>query len=161
VFAAENPTRRGSPSASDRTCILKPSLPRYGGQLDRHWPRRPHEELHASRAPHLGRILGYGALPMRGKWLEGREREVTVLRGQYTAEAWADLLKRHGFCDIDSRVLPPPHDEGLGTLLVLARGREETVMCRQEPCRTGGTRQLRTENGDLRAVPQSPPGHLA
>lgn len=28
VLAAERPTRRGSPSASDRTCILEPGFPR-------------------------------------------------------------------------------------------------------------------------------------
>lgn len=31
VLAAEKPTRRGSPAASDRTCILEPGLPRSTG----------------------------------------------------------------------------------------------------------------------------------
>ncbi|GGX44180.1 class I SAM-dependent methyltransferase [Streptomyces chryseus] len=66
----------------------------------------------------------YGPQPMRGRWLEGRERELTVLRWQYTPDAWADLLKRHGFTDIDARILPPPNAEGLGTLLVRAQGSE-------------------------------------
>lgn len=66
----------------------------------------------------------YGPQPMRGKWLEGRESELTVLRWQYTPEAWADLLKRHGFTDIDSRVLPAPDGAGLGTLIVRAQGPE-------------------------------------
>ncbi|MEU8682172.1 class I SAM-dependent methyltransferase [Streptomyces sp. NPDC048611] len=67
-------------------------------------------------------VGAYGPQPMRGKWLEARERELTVLRWQYTPEAWADLLKRHGFTDIDSRILLPPNAEGLGTLLVRAHG---------------------------------------
>ncbi|WP_326697785.1 hypothetical protein [Streptomyces sp. NBC_01754] len=59
---------------------------------------------------------------MHGKWLEGRESELTVLRWQYTPQAWADLLKRHGFTDVDARILPAPDGEGLGTLLVRAQG---------------------------------------
>lgn len=70
----------------------------------------------------------YGPQQMRGKWLEGRERELTVLRRQYTAETWADILKRHGFTDVDARVLKAPEPGNLGTLLVRAhtpgRGRE-------------------------------------
>ncbi|EMF02263.1 class I SAM-dependent methyltransferase [Streptomyces mobaraensis NBRC 13819 = DSM 40847] len=62
----------------------------------------------------------YGPQQMRGKWLEGRERELTVLRWQYAPHMWADLLKRHGFDDVDARILPPPGDEALGTLLVRA-----------------------------------------
>lgn len=68
--------------------------------------------------PSLG---AYGPQPMRGKWLEGRERELTVLRWQYPPEAWADLLKRHGFTGIEAHVLPAPDAEGLGTLLVRAQ----------------------------------------
>ncbi|WP_331735849.1 class I SAM-dependent methyltransferase (plasmid) [Streptomyces anulatus] len=63
----------------------------------------------------------YGPQLMRGKWLEGRERELTVLRWQYPPEAWADLLKRHGFTGIEAHVLPAPDAEGLGTLLVRAQ----------------------------------------
>ncbi|MFF0198783.1 class I SAM-dependent methyltransferase [Streptomyces anulatus] len=63
----------------------------------------------------------YGPQPMRGKWLEGRERELTVLRWQYPPEAWADLLERHGFTGIEAHVLPAPDAEGLGTLLVRAQ----------------------------------------
>lgn len=62
----------------------------------------------------------YGPQRMRGKWLEGRQRELTVLRWQYPPRTWADLLKRSGFTDIDARVVPPPGDETLGTLLVRA-----------------------------------------
>ncbi|MET8940376.1 class I SAM-dependent methyltransferase [Streptomyces rubiginosohelvolus] len=54
--------------------------------------------------PSLG---AYGPQPVHGRWLEGRESELTVLRWQYTPQAWADLLKRHGFTDIDARILPP------------------------------------------------------
>lgn len=61
-----------------------------------------------------------GPQPMRGKWLEGRASELTVLRWQYTAESWSDLLKRHGFTSIDARVLEAPTAAGLGTLLVSA-----------------------------------------
>jgi SAM-dependent methyltransferase len=62
----------------------------------------------------------YGPQQMRGKWLEGRERELTVLRWQYTPETWADILKMHGFTDIDARVLEAPEPGSLGTLLVRA-----------------------------------------
>ncbi len=57
---------------------------------------------------------------MRGKWLEGRARELTVLRWQYSPQTWADLLKRHGFISIDARVLPAPEAGKLGTLMVQA-----------------------------------------
>ncbi|MEU4682851.1 class I SAM-dependent methyltransferase [Streptomyces xinghaiensis] len=63
----------------------------------------------------------YGPQPMRGKWLEGREHELTVLRWQYTPEAWTDLLKRHGFTEIHASVLEAPEPGKLGTLLVRAR----------------------------------------
>ncbi|MEV6400634.1 class I SAM-dependent methyltransferase [Streptomyces sp. NPDC051907] len=62
----------------------------------------------------------YGPQPMRGKWLEGRERELTVLRWQYTPDAWADLLKRHGFNEVDATVLAAPEPGKLGTLIVRA-----------------------------------------
>ncbi|MFD9861814.1 class I SAM-dependent methyltransferase [Streptomyces alboflavus] len=62
-----------------------------------------------------------GPQRMRGKWLEGRERELTVLRWQYAPEVWADILKRHGFTEIDSHILTAPEPEGLGTLMVRAR----------------------------------------
>lgn len=63
----------------------------------------------------------YGAQQMGGKWLEGRETELTVYRWQYTAEQWADILKRHGFTDVRAEVLPSPDAGELGTLLVRAR----------------------------------------
>jgi SAM-dependent methyltransferase len=62
----------------------------------------------------------YGAQPIGGAWLEGRESELTVLRWQHTPEQWSDLLKRHGFTDIRAEVVPSP-DAALGTLLVTAR----------------------------------------
>ncbi|QKV94160.1 methyltransferase domain-containing protein [Streptomyces sp. NA02950] len=62
----------------------------------------------------------YGPQQMRGKWLEGRERELTVLRWQYAPEMWADILKRHGFTDIDAHVLKAPEPGSLGTLMVRA-----------------------------------------
>ncbi|MER5201200.1 class I SAM-dependent methyltransferase [Streptomyces sp. NPDC002755] len=62
----------------------------------------------------------HGAQKMGGKWLEGREAELTVYRWQYTAQQWADILKRHGFTDIDERILPDPDPAALGTLLVRA-----------------------------------------
>lgn len=62
----------------------------------------------------------YGAQPMGGKWLEGREAELTVYRWQYSDTQWADILKRHGFTDIRAEVLPHPDTDGLGTLLVSA-----------------------------------------
>ncbi|MFD0279513.1 class I SAM-dependent methyltransferase [Kitasatospora sp. NPDC127111] len=63
----------------------------------------------------------YGAQRMGGKWLEGRETELTVRRWQHTADQWADLLKRHGFAEIDAQVLPNPEAGALGTLLVRAQ----------------------------------------
>ncbi|MET9078423.1 class I SAM-dependent methyltransferase [Streptomyces sp. NPDC004232] len=36
----------------------------------------------------------YVAQPMSGKWLQGRESELTVHRWQYSAQQWADILKR-------------------------------------------------------------------
>lgn len=62
----------------------------------------------------------YGAQEMGGKWLEGRETELTVLRWQHTPEQWADLLKRHGFTDVQADVIPNPDGGALGTLLVTA-----------------------------------------
>ncbi|MCC3767067.1 bifunctional 2-polyprenyl-6-hydroxyphenol methylase/3-demethylubiquinol 3-O-methyltransferase UbiG [Streptomyces sp. UNOC14_S4] len=70
---------------------------------------------HAEPAPGT-----YGPQRMRGKWLEGRDRELTVLRWQYTPDMWADLLKRNGFTHVHTRVVPPPGSEPLGTLLVRA-----------------------------------------
>ncbi|MBB5121469.1 putative TPR repeat methyltransferase [Streptomyces eurocidicus] len=63
----------------------------------------------------------YGPQPMRGKWLEGREGELTVLRWQYPPAVWADTLKRHGFTDIDADILPAPQEGDIGTLVVSAR----------------------------------------
>ncbi|MFG2257266.1 class I SAM-dependent methyltransferase [Streptomyces mirabilis] len=62
----------------------------------------------------------YGAQQMGGKWLEGRESELTVYRWQYSATQWSDILKRHGFTDIRAEVLPNPDPAALGTLLVRA-----------------------------------------
>ncbi|MFI6933936.1 hypothetical protein [Streptomyces sp. NPDC050287] len=42
-------------------------------------------------------------------------------RWQYAPEAWADILKRHGFTDIDAQVIKAPEPEDLGTLLVRAQ----------------------------------------
>jgi SAM-dependent methyltransferase len=63
----------------------------------------------------------HGPQQMYGKWLEGRERELTVLRWQYNPDNWADILKRHGFTGIDAQILAPP-TPGLGTLMVRAHG---------------------------------------
>ncbi len=50
----------------------------------------------------------YGPQPMCGKWLEGRARELTVLRWRYSPRTRTDHLKRHGFTGIAARVLPAP-----------------------------------------------------
>ena len=63
----------------------------------------------------------YGAQQMGGKWLEGRETELTVLRWQYTLHQWADLLKHHGFTDVEAEIVPAPEASRLGTLIVRAR----------------------------------------
>jgi SAM-dependent methyltransferase len=60
----------------------------------------------------------YGAQQMGGKWLEGREKELQVYRWQYSADQWADILKRFGFTDVRAEVLPPQEPAVLGTLLV-------------------------------------------
>jgi precorrin-6B methylase 1 len=60
------------------------------------------------------------SVPRSSDWLEGREHELTVLRWQYTPEAWTDLLMRHGFTDIQALVLEAPEPDKLGTLLVRA-----------------------------------------
>ncbi|MGW4199707.1 class I SAM-dependent methyltransferase [Streptomyces sp. NPDC004726] len=62
----------------------------------------------------------YGPQRMGGTWLEGREKDLTVLRWQYAPEMWADLLKRHGFARVEARVLAAPGAEALGTLMVRA-----------------------------------------
>ncbi|MER6400327.1 class I SAM-dependent methyltransferase [Kitasatospora sp. NPDC001603] len=62
----------------------------------------------------------YGAQAMGGKWLEGHETELTVLRWQYTTEQWTDLLKRHGFTHIGAQVIPARESGALGTLLLTA-----------------------------------------
>ncbi|MFJ8213240.1 class I SAM-dependent methyltransferase [Streptomyces sp. NPDC096033] len=62
----------------------------------------------------------YGIQQLGGKWLEGRETELTVMRWQHAPEQWSDLLKRHGFADVQADVVPAP-DGALGTLLVTAR----------------------------------------
>ncbi|MGW3135026.1 class I SAM-dependent methyltransferase [Streptomyces sp. NPDC001139] len=62
----------------------------------------------------------YGAQVMSGKWLEGRETELTVYRWQHTAAQWADILKRHGFVDVDATVHPAVDPADLGTLIVRA-----------------------------------------
>ncbi|GGO85017.1 class I SAM-dependent methyltransferase [Wenjunlia tyrosinilytica] len=48
-------------------------------------------------------------------------RKLTVRRWSYSPEAWADLLKRHGFHDIEARVLEAPDPDDVGTLMVCAR----------------------------------------
>ncbi|MFD9423819.1 MULTISPECIES: hypothetical protein [unclassified Streptomyces] len=58
---------------------------------------------------------------MGGKWLEGRETDLTVLRWQYDPEQWADILKQHGFTTVHTEVLPNPDRAALGTLLVTAK----------------------------------------
>ncbi|MFJ2651197.1 class I SAM-dependent DNA methyltransferase [Streptomyces sp. NPDC087420] len=61
----------------------------------------------------------YGPQPMYGNGLAGRK--LTLLRWSYTPEWWADLLKRHGFRDINAEVLAAPDPVNVGTLMVRAR----------------------------------------
>ncbi|MFD7666117.1 class I SAM-dependent methyltransferase [Streptomyces sp. NPDC059788] len=70
----------------------------------------------AEPSPHA-----YGPEALRGKWLEGRERELTVPRWQYPPWTWAEHLKRAGFAHVDACTLPAPDKERSGTLLVVAR----------------------------------------
>ncbi|MFE7122470.1 class I SAM-dependent methyltransferase, partial [Streptomyces sp. NPDC057654] len=60
----------------------------------------------------------YGPDPMYGNGLAGRK--VVVVRWAYSPEWWTDLLKRHGFTDIDARILPAPDPQDVGTLMVRA-----------------------------------------
>ncbi|MET9062959.1 class I SAM-dependent methyltransferase [Streptomyces antibioticus] len=69
------------------------------------------------RAPITGQ---HGAQKMGGTWLEGRGAELTVYRWQYTAQQWADILKRHGFTGIDADTLAHRDPAKLGTLIVRA-----------------------------------------
>ena len=62
----------------------------------------------------------YGPQEMGGKWLEGRQKELTVLRWQYPPQVWAELIKHQGFESVDARILPAPQPDRLGTLLVRA-----------------------------------------
>ncbi|MDH6133024.1 SAM-dependent methyltransferase [Kitasatospora sp. MAA4] len=64
----------------------------------------------------------YGPQRMGGAWLEGREDELIVLRWQHPPEQWSDLLKRHGFAAVRTRVIPSPERGALGTLLITAKG---------------------------------------
>lgn len=63
----------------------------------------------------------HGPQQIYGKWLEGRERELTVLRWQYDPDSWADILKRHGFVGVEAAIIAAPNARDLGTLLVQAR----------------------------------------
>ncbi|MFI8349035.1 class I SAM-dependent methyltransferase [Streptomyces sp. NPDC085596] len=67
------------------------------------------------REPVVGQ---YGAQEMGGRWLEGRSAELVVHRWQFTAPQWADLLKRHGFLDVQAEVVPGREPGELGTLVV-------------------------------------------
>jgi SAM-dependent methyltransferase len=70
---------------------------------------------------HREPIVGqYGAQEMGGKWLEGRETELTVYRWQYTAAQWSDILKRHGFTNVRAELLAHPDPKELGTLIIQA-----------------------------------------
>ncbi|MDV5143298.1 class I SAM-dependent methyltransferase [Streptomyces sp. SBC-4] len=69
------------------------------------------------REPFVGQ---YGAQEMGGKWLDGRETELTVWRWQYGPEQWADILKRHGFTAVHTQVLTNLDPAALGTLLITA-----------------------------------------
>lgn len=61
----------------------------------------------------------YGPMPMYGNGLAGRK--LTVLRWAYSPQWWADLLKRHGFTDVEVDILAAPNPEDVGTLMVRAR----------------------------------------
>ncbi|MFP3988735.1 class I SAM-dependent methyltransferase [Streptomyces sp. E11-3] len=64
-------------------------------------------------------IEGYhGPQPMYGNGLAGRK--LPLLRWSYGPQWWADLLKRHGFTDIDAHTLPAPNPQDVGTLMVRA-----------------------------------------
>ncbi|WP_406383313.1 class I SAM-dependent methyltransferase [Streptomyces sp. NBC_01618] len=61
----------------------------------------------------------HGPQPMYGNGLSGRK--LTLLRWSYSPQWWADLLKRHGFAEVDAQVLAAPNPEDVGTLMVRAR----------------------------------------
>lgn len=61
----------------------------------------------------------YGVQGMYGFGFNGRR--LWIYRWAYTPEDWGGILERHGFVDIDARVLEAPEPENVGTLIVRAR----------------------------------------
>jgi SAM-dependent methyltransferase len=60
----------------------------------------------------------YGPEGMYGNGFNGPR--LTVVRWSHSPEQWADLLKRHGFTDIDAHVLAAPDPRDVGTLMLRA-----------------------------------------
>ncbi|GAB2923186.1 class I SAM-dependent methyltransferase [Streptomyces mayteni] len=61
----------------------------------------------------------YGAQGMYGNGFTGKT--LSIRRWAYSAEMWRGILARHGFSEVDARVVEAPDPENLGTLLVQAR----------------------------------------
>ena len=60
----------------------------------------------------------YGPEGMYGNGFNGPK--LTVLRWSHSPEQWADLLKRHGYTDIDAGILTAPDPDHVGTLMIRA-----------------------------------------
>lgn len=61
----------------------------------------------------------YGVQDMYGYGFTGRQ--VLIHRWAYEPAGWEAVLHRHGFVDIDARIVAAPRDGHVGTLLVQAR----------------------------------------
>lgn len=61
----------------------------------------------------------YGIQGMYGNGFKGRQ--VWVYRWAYEPDTWADLLRQHGFVDVNTRIQPAPEPSNVGTLVAEAR----------------------------------------
>ncbi|MFC9538083.1 class I SAM-dependent methyltransferase [Streptomyces sp. NPDC056975] len=82
-----------------------------------------------------GRLTGGGVLafshepPVAGSYgaqgayvrAPGQARPHAIRRWEYEPGMWADLLRDHGFTDINATIVAAPDSDSLGTLLVTAR----------------------------------------
>jgi SAM-dependent methyltransferase len=61
----------------------------------------------------------YGIQGMYGNGFKGRQ--VWIYRWAYEPDTWADLLRQHGFVDVNGRIEAAPEPNNVGTLVVEAR----------------------------------------
>lgn len=77
----------------------------------------PGGRLVFSHAPAVPR--SYGIQGMYGNGFKGRQ--VWVYRWAYEPDTWTDLLRQHGFVDVNARIEAAPEVGNVGTLIVEAR----------------------------------------